>query len=234
MEFYKIWQTRGGVIGVNKMSLGDLIGANIMVLVVYFFLLMLVVQLLPILLLAFYVVLLLNNRLDDKSGAYDTQQRLAINILTVISVIYFLIDFHFGWLSFKIFSVGISKETFDSFATLNLSIGFVSLFLFFLGHEFYKRATSSLIRLVMFVFIVYVGIKLTKPFSNNIINNIITQYNDIDIQKNRDALKEYDIQQQERDENREKEAEIRKQEEANKEQEMRDFDKEYADKYLNN
>ena len=188
MEFFKIWQTKGGVIGVNRMSLGDLIGANIMVLVIYFLLLMLVVQLLPILLISFYVILLLNNRLDVESGAYDTQQRLVINILTVISVIYFLIDFHFGWLSFKIFSVAVSKETFDSFATLNLSIGLVSVFLFFLGHEIFKTATSLLIRLGMFVLIVYFGIKFTKPISRGIINNTITQYNDAEIQKNRDAF----------------------------------------------
>lgn len=233
MEFFKIWQTRGGVIGVNRMSLSDLVGANLMVLAIYFLLLMLVVQLLPILLISFYIILLWNNRLDVENGAYDTQQRLAINILTVISVIYFLIDFHFGWLSFKTFSIAVSKETFDSFATLNLSIGLVSVFLFFIGHEIFKTATSMLMRLGMFVLIVYFGIKFTKPISRSIINNTITQYNDVDIQKNRDTLKEYDIQQQERDENREEEAEIRKQEEADKEQEMRDFDKEYADKYLN-
>lgn len=232
MEFFKIWQTRGGVIGVNRMSLGDLIGANIMVLVVYFFLLMLVVQLLPILLISFYVVLLLNNRLDDESGAYDTQQRLMVNILTIISVIYFLIDFHFGWLSFNIFSVAVSKETFDSFATLNLSIGLVSTFLFFLGHEFYKHATTPLIRLAMFLLIVYFGIKFTRPISSGIINNVITQYNDVETQKNRDEMKMYD--EYNSDENREKSNAERKQKELEKEQKLKDFDKEYAKKYLKN
>jgi hypothetical protein len=232
MEFFKIWQTKGGVIGVNRMSLGDLIGANIMVLVIYFLLLMLVVQLLPILLISFYVILLLNNRLDDESGAYDTQQRLMINILTIISVIYFLLDFHFGWLSFSIFSVAVSKETFDSFAILNLSIGLVSTLLFFLGHEFYKQATTPLIRLAMFVLIVYFGIKFTRPISSAIINNVITQYNDAEIQKNRDELKLND--ELNSDENREKSNAERKQKELEKEQKLKDFDKEYAKKYLKN
>lgn len=233
MEFFKIWQGRDGVIGVNRMSLGDLIGANIMVLVIYFLLLMLVVQFLPILLISFYVILLLNDRLDAESGAYDTQQRLMINILTIFSVIYFLIDFHFGWLSFSTFSVVVSKETFDSFATLNLSIGLVSTFLFFLGHEFYKHATSPLIRLGMFVLIVYFGIKFTRPISSGIINNVITQYNDTETQKNRDEMKMY--YEENSEENNEKSDAEHEQKELETEQRLKDFDNGgYVKKYLNN
>lgn len=232
MEFFKIWQTRGGVIGVNRMSLADLIGANIMVVVVYFALMMLVVQILPVLLLSFYVILLLNNRLDSESTAFDTKQRLAINVLTVISVIYFLLDFHFGWVSFKIFSTVVTKDKFDAFATLNLSIGLVSIFLFFLGHEFFKVAKTQFVRLLMFGLIVFLGIKLTKPFSRSIITNTITQCSDANIQKNRDKFNEqdaFDVKWNDTKENTESE-EIQR--EIDKDKELRDFDKEYADKYL--
>lgn len=233
MKFYKIWKTRSGLIGVNKMTLQDLIAANIMVYIIYFLLLMLAVQIVPILLLSFYVVLLWNNRLDVESGAYDTHQRLALNLFTIVSVIYFFIDFHFGWVSFKIFSVAVSKETFDSFAAINLSIGLVSTFLFFIGHEIFKHAKTPYIRLGMFVLIVFFGIKLTNSLSAGVINNVITQYNDADVQKDRDNLKEQDLYNQQRRDGREQRALDQQKRDAEKEQELKDFDKNFARDYLN-
>lgn len=233
MKFYKIWKTRSGLIGVNKMSLEDLIGVNILVFIIYFILLMLAVQLVPMLLLAFYIVLLWNNRLDEENGVFDTQQRLLVNILTIISVVYFLVDFHFGWVSFKIFSVAVSKETFDSFAAFNLSIGLVSAFLFFMGHEIYKHAKTPYIRLGMYVFIVFFGIKLTKPMSSVVINTVITQYNDVHVQKDRDVLKEQDLYfMQEREGRKQRELDKQKRD-AEKEQKLKDFDKNFARDYLN-
>ena len=140
MEFFNIWQTKSGLIGVNRLTLGDLITVNIMVYVIYFILLMLIVQFLPIMLLTFYIVYLFNGRMTDENSAFDTKQRLFVNILSIISVIYFLIDFHLGWASFNSFSSVVSKETFDSFAIFNFSIGLINIFLFFLGHECYKYA----------------------------------------------------------------------------------------------
>lgn len=233
MEFYKIWKTRSGIIGVNKMTLVDLIGVNFLVLIFYFFLLMLAVQIVPILLLLFYVVLLLNNRLSVENGAFDTQQRLLINILTIISVVYFLVDFHFGWVSFKIFSGVVSKETFDSFAAFNLSIGLVSVFLFFIGHEIYKSAKTPYIRLGMYIVIVFFGIKFTKPISRGVINSVITQYNDADVQKNRDMLKEHDLYLEQEREGRKQRALDKQKRDAEKEQKLRDFDKNFARDYLN-
>jgi hypothetical protein len=230
MEFYKIWQTKSGIIGVNRMSLGELIGANIMVYVIYFFLLLLFVQVLPILLLAFHVVLLLNNRLDAESTANDTRERLVINVLTVISVIYFLLDFHFGWWSFTVFSVAVSKETFDAFATVNLSIGIVSIFLFFLGHEFFKTAKTPLIRLGMFAMIVFFGIRFSQPLSRGIITNVITQYNDAELAKVREEMNVVD--EYNSDENIEQRKQERKTEEEAREKKMRDFDKNYTSDYL--
>lgn len=231
MEFFKIWQTRGGVIGVNRMSLGELIGANIMVLVVYFILLALLVQLLPIIMFGFYIILLLNNRLHSPISDFDTRQRLMVNVLTVISVIYFLLDFHFGWISFHIFSGVISKETFDSFAIFNLSIGLVSVILFFLGHDLYKSASSTLGRFGIFILLVFFGFKFCNPISRYFVTNVVSQYNDAELMKLREDMKIYD--EQNSDENFQLREDERKNEEAQKEQEMRDFDKEYANKYLN-
>lgn len=230
MEFFKIWQTRGGVIGVNRMSLGDLIGVNIMVVAVYFILLALFVQLLPIIMLGLYVILLLNNRFGADTE-FDTRQRLMVNILTIISVIYFLLDFHFGWFSFYIFSSVISEETFDSIAIFNVTIGLISVVLFFLGHEAYKQTSTMLIRLGIFVLFLFVGFKFGSPISQYFVTNVVTQYNDAELTKLREDMKIND--EQNGDEERELREDKRKNEEAQKEQEMRDFDKEYANKYLN-
>jgi signal transduction histidine kinase len=230
MEFFNIWQTKSGLIGVNRLTLGDLITVNIMVYVIYFILLMLIVQFLPIMLLTFYIVYLFNGRMTDENSAFDTKQRLFVNILSIISVIYFLIDFHLGWASFNSFSSVVSKETFDSFAIFNFSIGLINIFLFFLGHECYKYAKTWLHRLAMFVIIVILGFKIGKPISRYFIHNVITQYNDTELTKVREEMKIED--EYNSDENIQKRKAEREEEEAKTEQRLKEFDKNFARDYL--
>jgi len=213
MEFYKIWQTKGGMIGVNKMTLGELIGVNFMIFGFYLILLALAVQLLPVILLFTYFLLLLD---DSFTGQPEnaTEQRLWLNILTIISVIYFLIDFHHGWMSFNIFSNVVSKETFDSFAIFNITIGLINILLFFFGHEVYKQATSKFIRLLMFGVFILFGFKFIKPISRYVVSDVITQYNDTELTENRANQKIEDAEEDEY--NSDENNAIRKQESIDK------------------
>ena len=112
MEFYKIWKTRGGLIGVNKLTLGDVIGVEI----VTFFMLMILVAILvaffPVIFFVIYLLLMIG--LDGDERGVTT--RLGVNIVTVITTIYFLFDYHFGWYSHQILATSMYAETYDAMA----------------------------------------------------------------------------------------------------------------------
>lgn len=234
MEFFNVWKSRGGLIGVNRLSLGELIGANFMVLMIYLFIMMLLVQILPILLMILYGLILLTGFVDEDNynSEYDIKQLQIVNVLSLISVTYFLIDFHLGWLSFDLFSYAMSKETFDSFATFNVSMGIINILLFFFGKEIFKRASTNLAKVGILLVLIYFGIKLTKPISNSFITNVVTQYDSVELRKERAEMKLYREQNHVSDEQRELRNEEQRLKDEKKEQEMRDFDKEYAKKYL--
>lgn len=196
MEFYKIWRARGGTIGVNKMSLNDMIRAEITIVIMYVILLALFVTVLPTLLFGFYMLWMITS---DSNEGYDgraSEQRLVINILTVISSLYFLLDFHFGWIAFSIFGGICYAETYDSVAIYNTTIGLLSILYFFVGHELYRAGENRLVRIGVFLLFTYLAFNFCTNISAFIVNNIVTQCVDEDIEEARSKLTEstYDIE----------------------------------------
>ena len=186
MEFYKIWNTRGGLVGVNRLILRDLIGIELTVGMIYLITLALFVQFLPIIMLFWYFCHLLDEHFSGDISRV-TEQRLIINILTVISVIYYMLDFHFGFFSFSISTIFMSENTLNWIAKVNLSIGLISIFLFFLGHEIYKVTPSYWGRNLVFVAVLFFGFKFINPLSNFIVLNNITQYTDSTLEAQRES-----------------------------------------------
>lgn len=190
MEFYKIWRARGGTIGVNKMSLNDMIRAEITIVLLYVILLALFVTVLPTLLFGFYMLWMISS---DSGEGYDgraSEQRLVVNILTVIASLYFLLDFHFGWIAFNIFGGICYAETYDSIAIYNTTIGLLSILYFFVGHELYRLGESRLIRIAIFLVITYIAFNFCKKISTVIVNNVVTQCVDEEMIETRSKLTE--------------------------------------------
>lgn len=177
MEFYKIWRGWGGTIGVHKMTLGDLAMNYAVVLIVYFILLGILVTFLPTLLLGIYLLWMIGSDMEGGQDQSACQQRSMLNILTIVSVIYFMIDFHFGLISFNTVGVMTYKETMDGIAIYNLAIGLVSVLLFFFGHSVYALGggTLRIFRIFAILSIVWFGYKFTKPISRFVVNNVVTQ-----------------------------------------------------------
>ena len=71
------------------------------------------------------------------SNDLEVRQRLGLNVLTVIAVIYYLLDFHYGWISFSILGTVVGVEGMNKMAQINLGLGFISVIYFFMGHEIY-------------------------------------------------------------------------------------------------
>lgn len=175
MEFYKVWRSWGGTFGVHKMTLGDLFMNYIIVVLVYLVLLGLFVTILPTILVGFYLLWIINSDMENGESEECIQQRQVLMILAVISVVYFLIDFHFGLVAFKIIGTATYSDTMDGIAVYNLALGFVSVLLFFLGHTVYSLSPVRLGRIVLILALVWFGYKFSKAISRPIISNVVTQ-----------------------------------------------------------
>jgi len=230
MEFYKLWRGWGGTIGVAKFSLGEMVGIQFVSLLIYVIALALAVSILPMILFAIYLFSIISRDSDEQSSVY----RLWINILTVISTIYFLFDYHYGWFSFKLLGGVMYAETYDWLATTNLSIGLISILLFFVGHEVYRVSPSKLLRVVAILFFVFIGFKFTDKISESIVPNLITQYNDEELTNKRLEMKKSYDENHHSDEYYENQILEMEEEDRKQEQRNKDFDKNFANEYLNN
>ena len=174
MEFYKLFRFRG-TIGVNKLSLGDMIGVEFVMIIIYIALASILALISPTLLFGFYVLWMLSG---DGGEGYDGRnclQRLWINVFTIVSVIYYIIDFHYGWLSHSVMSSVISKESLDSVASFNITIGLLSLVLLFIGHEIYRIGQEHILRVILFCGLIYVGFKFLIPIGDYIVSDLLIQ-----------------------------------------------------------
>jgi hypothetical protein len=228
MEFYKIWQTRSGLIGVNKLTLGDLIGVNIVVFFILMILVALLVAFFPIMFFVIYLLLMIGFDGSDQ----HTPTRLGINIVTVITTIYFLFDYHFGWYSHKILASSMYAETYDALAIRNLSIAMMSILLFFVGHEFYRVGGHRVVRVVVFSMVLYFGFGVTNKISTAIITNSISQYNTPELTQERVDLKAWDDDNYGSDEQRLQDKIDALEKEQKEIQRNKDFDDNFVRDYL--
>jgi len=228
MEFYKIWQTKSGLFGVNKLTLGDLVVIQFVLVLLLMILVAIFVAFFPIIFFAIYVLLMVGLDGDERGGT----TRLGVNIVTVIATIYFLFDFHFGWYSHQILASSIYAETYDAIAVRNLSVALMSIPLFFVGHELYRVGQSRLIRVVIFSAFIFFGFKFTNGISKAIITNTIEQYNDAELTQERIDLKLWSDDNHTTDEERlQNKIDALEKEKATKKK-LDDFDKNFARDYL--
>lgn len=174
MEFYSLFKFRG-TIGVNKLTLGDMIWVEIFMICFYIFLVSLFALISPTLLFGFYVLWMFFGNGGHGYDGKAVPQRLYVNIFTVIAVIYYILDFHYGWISYKIMGSVISKEGLDGVASFNIVIGLMSTIFFFIGHELYRLGESWLLRIVLFSIAIYFGFKMLSPIGDYIVTDLITQ-----------------------------------------------------------
>lgn len=174
MEFYKIWSWRG-TIGVNKLDLGDMIKVELITIAIFIALAGLFVMAMPTLFFVWYVLWMLFSDSGDGWDGKASLQRLWVNIFTIVSSVYYLIDFHFGWFSYQITSSVMSRETLDAVASYNLAIGLISVFMFFIGHEIYRSVEHRLLRIVGFLLVIYFLMKWFIPVGDYVVEDLITQ-----------------------------------------------------------
>ena len=221
MEFYKIWRGYGGTIGVNKLSLFDMVKVQGITVLVFVILIALISVALPTIIFGCYVLWMM--MMNGYEGS--TKERLTLNIITVLSVIYYLIDFHFGFVSFHILGGVISKETLNDVAIFNVSVGIVSIACFFIGHEMFKGFVNNhFIRVLLFGVMIFFAFKIVKPVSTYIVTNVVTQ---CDREFNIGVRSDGYIAPMSDDEREQKVLE-RKRKEAEKDAQMKQYDIDYS------
>lgn len=175
MEFYKLFNFRG-TIGVNKLTLGDMVGVEIVMLLIYVFLGALFGLIAPTILFGFYVLWMISGNGGTGNDGNAVPQRLYINVFTVVSTLYFLLDFHFGWLTFRVLGQVMSKETYDAVASFNVTLSLLSIVTFFIGHEVYRLGEVWIVRVILFCIALYFGFKFFSPIGDYIVTNLVTQF----------------------------------------------------------
>ena len=221
MEFFQIFRF-GGTIAVNRLSVRDMIAVSFITLIGYIILVALISLILPTILLGLYTIWMINN--NGYGGDNNVKQRLTLNLMTIGSVIYYLLDFHFGWISFHIMGSAISESTLNTVASYNLTIGILSGVLFFFGHELYRLGQNKLVSIGLFLFIIYFGFKMINPISTRVVNNVITQ-----AEYTLDTSRvEADSTYTRTDEERQVDIDKRDKAEQEREERLRQFDKDYS------
>lgn len=194
MEFYKIWRGWGGTIGVHKMSLGDLAMNYVLVVVLYLVLLAVMVAILPTILIGIYLLWLINTDMEGGNDTPNIQQRQVLMLMSIIGVVYFMIDFHFGFIAFKIIGSAMAKETMDGLAVYNLALGIVSTILYFFGHRIYCLSPLRIARIGLILATVWFGYKFSKAISTPIVRSVITQCSDDEnVNKSRQRMIETEL-----------------------------------------
>jgi hypothetical protein len=175
----------------------------------------------PMILFSLYIILMFS--LDG--GDESVHLRLWVNALTVLTTIYFLLDFHFGWYSHSILASSMYADTYDGIAINNVSVSLMSVVTFFIGHEIYRASANRLIRVITLLVFIFFGFKFTNKISTAIVSNVVIQYTDSELEQERYDLKIWDEQNTTTEEER-------LQKKIDKEQELKDFDKNFAKDYL--
>ena len=170
IRFYQIFRF-GNTIGVNEMNLGDIIIANFMTLAVMVILMGLFVTLIPFFLLFIYAFTVMLGSWDNIN-----QERIAINLFSIIACIYFLFDYHYGFIGWRVIHTFTSTASVDKFCHMIFALLILNLILIFFGNKIIAELTTPLARLIAFGGICFFTYKVLYPISSLIVPSITTQY----------------------------------------------------------
>ena len=169
-KFYHIFRF-GNTIGVTEMNFSDIIIANFMTLVVMLILIGLLVTMIP-----FFILLLYT--LSVMLGSWENidQERIAMNVFSIIACIYFFFDYHFGFIGWRVLHTFTSTESVNKFSYLIMAMLLFNLLLLFFGNKIYREVHHPFGRLLVFIALCFFGFKILYPLGSIVVPVITTQY----------------------------------------------------------
>lgn len=170
LRFYQIFNF-GGLIGVNEFSFGELIAVNGITLVVMFVLVGLLAAFFPFLMLFFYFIFLLFGNWEQ-----NLIDRARTNLAAIIGYIYFMFDYHYGFIGWSFVYSLFGKEGVDNLCHINTTLFVINLILLFYGTRLFGNIQYGLLRIAVFIGVLYFGNKMIRPISERVIPNLVTQH----------------------------------------------------------
>ena len=171
LRFYQVFKF-GGTTGVNSLSLGEVIGANFVAIIVNIFIVALIATFLPFITLLIYFIYAwagYNNPDVDLT-------RIRLNLFGIISYIYFLADYHFGFFGTIAVHIFCGREALDYLCFLNTALMLINVVLLFYGNRLFNSLDHAFVRVVYFLVIVFALFKMFTPVSSRLMPKMITQF----------------------------------------------------------
>jgi hypothetical protein len=170
VKFYQVFKF-GGTIGVNSLTFSELLMVNGGTLIVMMLLLGVLAFIFPILMLLMYTILIL-------SGNWEQNQinRVRVNIFAIIGYIYFMIDYHFGFIGWGSFYIMFGAEFIDKLCYVNTGLLLLNILLMFFGNKLFNEIESGYSRLSVFILILFLSSKILVPIGKSLTPLIITQH----------------------------------------------------------
>jgi hypothetical protein len=170
IKFYQVFGF-GGTIGVNKLTFSDLIMVKGGTLIVMILLLGVLASIFPIIMLFVYAFLLL-------FGNWEQMQldRVRVNIFAIAGYVYFMIDYHFGFVGWLFFYKMFGAEFVDKLCYINTALVILNILLMFFGNRLFNEIQHGIVRLAAFAFILFLSNKILIPIGKSLSPAITTQY----------------------------------------------------------
>jgi hypothetical protein len=169
-KFYDVHSFMG-TIGVTEFSFAELIAVNGLGVIIMFILMGLLAAFFPLLMLIFYILFLLIGNWYE-----NDLDRSRTNLAAVIGYIYFMVDYHYGFIGWKFVHSFFGKEGVDELCYLNTTLFVVNLFLVFYGTKIFGDMKYGIVRVGVFIAMLFFTNKVVYPISETIIPKIVSQY----------------------------------------------------------
>jgi CBS domain containing-hemolysin-like protein len=102
--------------------------------------------------------------------------RIRLNIFGIISYIYFLVDYHFGFIGSDFVYTFFGKDNLDYLCFVNTALMLINVAFIFYGNRIFNSIDHGFVRIVYFLVIIYLLFKMFTIISSEIMPNIITQF----------------------------------------------------------
>ena len=170
MKFYQIFGF-GGTIAVNGLTFSELIMVNGGTVIFMILLLGVLASIFPILMLFAYAMVVM-------AGNWEQMQldRVRVNIFALVGYVYFMFDYHFGFVGWIFFSTMFSVEFVDKLCYINTALFLLNILLMFFGNRIFNQIDNGLVRLAAFGVILFLSSKVLLPIGKAISPAITTQY----------------------------------------------------------
>ena len=170
VKFYQVFKF-GDTVGVNRLSLTDVLSANFLGLIVMIALLGVLASIVPIILLLFYCLLVLGANWEEMQ-----LNRIRVNIFAIFGYVYFMIDYHFGFIGWLFFNTMFGADFVDKLCYINTALFILNILLMFFGNNLFVKIEHSLGRLLAFGVILFLSSKVLLPIGKALSPIITTQY----------------------------------------------------------